>query len=198
MKDTKLRIDIFQGIIEIEGDSNLIREAYEDFKGKLLTQELLSLPDIEEKESDVNDRKTKKRSNLKQKVSSVTKNESISPSNPKIDGKIVIHDVELREFFDVYSPKNIPSKILVFISYLIEKIKIEKPNTDQIFTCFKILKEDLPKAFAQAFSDAGTAKGKKGYIEYSSSIDISITNIGYNHLNSMEEEVSKMKGNTVK
>jgi hypothetical protein len=51
---TKLHINIHQGVVDVEGDSDLVREVYSDFKGKLLSQ-VDSLPPPSNSDERAND-----------------------------------------------------------------------------------------------------------------------------------------------
>ncbi len=102
----------------------------------------------------------------------------MNPDSPKLDKNV--DTSQLRVFYDQFEPGNAPEKILIFLKYLVEKASIDKPNTDQVYTCFHALKEKTPSAYAQAFRDTAN---KRGFIEFNSAADIQITIMGENHFN---------------
>ncbi len=85
----------------------------------------------------------------------------------------------LSAFYGQFQAKNHPEKILIFLKFLEEESGIESPNTDQVYTCYEVSNERVPKAFAQAFHDAS---GRKfGFIDYTSPTELSVTVLGNNH-----------------
>ena len=180
----KLHINISQGIIDIEGEADLVREIYHDFKEQLLNgvnfapsaaplhsnaDELADEPVVKQK--------SKRRVTVKKKAAGEEGGISLSPNLPRLDKNL--DTSKLMIFYNQFEPKNNPEKILIFLKFLSEELKIEMPNTDQVYTCFEKANERVPKAFAQAFID--TAGRKFGYIDYNSPSNIKITTVGSNH-----------------
>ena len=181
---TKLHVNISQGIIEIEGDAALVREIYADFKDRLLDQ-LGKVPEApmqdSSSEKDAKSPPKKKRRPAAKKNAPADKDDSgVDPDHPKLDKDLDLS--KLRAFYDQYEPKNNAEKILIFATFLIEKIKIVKPNTDHIYSCFVELEETIPSAFSQAFRN--THGRIYGYINYKSATDITVPIKGTNYLNS--------------
>lgn len=185
---TKLRIDVSQGLIDIEGDPELVREIYADFKTHLLSGIKLAQPappgppgaaDADEKTSPVPKSRAKRRLAAKRKINGDESGSGVVADSPKLDKNLDTSGLE--NFYNKFSPNNNAEKILLFLKFIIENLQIEKPNTDQIYTCFKAAGERIPKAFAQAFYDASSKKF--GYINFNSSTDIEITIVGENYFN---------------
>jgi hypothetical protein len=182
---TKLHINLTQGIIDVEGDVELVRAVYEDFKDQL-SGRYLPVPQSANKitvpaASDVptTSAKLRRRPSSRKKANSTEGLDvGISADSPKLDK--TIDTSRLEEFYGQFVPSSIPEKILIFLKYLTDEVGISIPNTDQVYTCFKQVKEKVPKAFAQAFRDAAS---KRGFIDFNSATDIKITILGDNHFN---------------
>ena len=183
----KLHVNLSQGIIDVEGDPDLVRAIYYDFKDQLLdglkanggampaSQPAFAETPEQSSESVVKP-KTKRRSPTKKKASTEDSDNGISADHPKLDKNI--DTTALPAFYAEYAPKNHSDKILMFLKFLMDKLNIDAPNTDQVFTCYKAVNEKFPQAFKQAFHTANT---KYGYIDFKSATDIKIPIAGENH-----------------
>ncbi len=177
MGNAKIQIDLAQGKLEVEGDADLVREIYADFKDQISKQKLAREQEAPPQEASA--KAPKKRTAPKRKQRTSTDENGIDPDHPKLDKSLDLSG--LQDFYAQYVPKNNAEKVLLFAHFLIEEKGIETPNTDQFFTCYATLKERIPKAFSQTFRDAG---GKSyGYIDYKSASEITLTHLGMNHLN---------------
>jgi hypothetical protein len=192
MTTAKLHIDLSQGVIEIEGDAEFVREIYIDFKERLAGGAKLTSASTHRSNpihevggeaenagsSTTGKQKTKRRTPPKKKVANEDASNGVVADAPKLDKNL--DTSTLGEFYGQFAPKNNAEKILIFLKFITEKLMIENPNTDQVYTCFKITGEKIPKAFAQAFYDTSS---KHGFIDFRSSIDMPITIVGDNHFN---------------
>ncbi|MFT8716615.1 hypothetical protein [Gluconobacter potus] len=183
---TKLHINISQGVIDIEGEPDLVREIYSDFKDQLLNRRIardqphIELNEVEE--SDVSPKprvKTKRKTVTRNRSKGAEESSDVNADAPKLDRNL--DTSKLAAFYSQFKPRNHPEKILIFLYFLIDEVKIEHPNTDQVYTCYVKADQRIPKAFAQAFRD--TSGKKCGYIDYKSSTDMQITTAGRNHFN---------------
>ena len=66
--------------------------------------------------------------------------------------------------------------------FLTEQLGVEKPDTDQVYTCYKQVGEKFPQAFKQAFHTANT---NYGYIDFKSASEISIPIAGQNRFSDL-------------
>jgi len=186
---TKLHINISQGVIDVEGDPDLVREIYSDFKDQVLSGTRLAASPQEPAPDAASSRggggivdsaarpKAKKRSSSKSKTNGDDGGVgAVVADSPKLDKNL--NTAGLGPFYGQFSPKNNSEKILIFLKFLTDEVNVESPNTDQIYTCFKAAGEKVPKAFAQAFYDTSS---KLGYIDFRSSTDIPVTIAGDNH-----------------
>ncbi|MCX8996498.1 hypothetical protein NOF55_05200 [Rhizobiaceae bacterium BDR2-2] len=187
----KLHINISQGIIDVEGDPELVQAIYADFKEQLLesvkgvasapaasVQEPVSSENGDAASGAANKPKAKRRAAAKKKANGDEGGSGVVADSPKLDKNLDTSG--LGTFYGKYVPKNNAEKILIFLKFMTEDLKISNPNTDQVYTCFKATGEKIPKAFAQAFYDTSS---KLGYIDFRSSTDMPITIAGDNHFN---------------
>ncbi|GLQ39833.1 hypothetical protein GCM10007908_34530 [Rhizobium albus] len=180
----KLHINISQGIIDVEGDPELVRAIYDDFKEQLLAGGTMQPPPLDESEgagpAEDGGRpkaRSKRKPPAKKRLASDEGGPNVSADSPKLDKNLDTSG--LPAFYERYEAKNNPQKILVFLKFMNDELGIENPNTDQFYTCFEKVNARVPKAFAQAFRDAS---GRNfGYIDYNSATDIRITTVGSNH-----------------
>ena len=178
---SKLHIDLINGVVIVEGDTELVKLVYEDFKDQLVINTNHAKPTArhteQESTSESTSPKTKRRSPTRKKiVANDASVGNINPDHPKRDKDL--NTAKLMEFYQQFSPSNAPEKILIFLKFMNENLNIEHPNTDQFYTCLLEVKEKPPAAFAQAFRDTAA---KKGYINFTSAEDITITTKGNNH-----------------
>ncbi|RMA41577.1 hypothetical protein [Rhodophyticola porphyridii] len=177
----KLHINLTQGIVDVEGDIELVKSVYEDFKDRLSAEPAPAntRPPTPSKGNNEADKPAmqKRRSAPRKKAAASEGNEiSMNADAPTRDKSL--DTSKLQKFYDQYAPSSAPEKILIFLKFLIEEVGIESPNTDQVYTCFLDAKEKPPQAFAQAFRDTSS---KKGFIDFNSAEDIVITTKGNNH-----------------
>lgn len=180
----KLHINVSQGIIDIEGDPDFVREIYTDFRDNLLTANMIrgdsrsESDEGEESEEAPKPRgKTKRKALARKRPSGDEVGSGVNVDVPKLDRDL--DTSKLAAFYGQFNPRNHPEKILIFLSFLVEELDIESPNTDQVYTCYVKANERVPKAFAQAFRD--TSGKTFGYIEYKSGTEMRITTSGINH-----------------
>ncbi|KNX40600.1 hypothetical protein ROTO_28410 [Roseovarius tolerans] len=181
---TKLHINLTQGIIDVEGDVELVKAVYEDFKDRMVGHAAPPPPPAESPATPAADAGNgaapkSKRPARKRKKAKLNDNEEsiINPDAPKLDKSL--DTSKLGAYFGEYKVGNHPERVLIFLKFLIEELGIENPNTDQVYTCYQAVNERIPKVFSQAFRDAS---GRKfGYIDYNSPTDVPITTVGDNY-----------------
>ncbi|MHC8943061.1 hypothetical protein ACYX78_00185 [Advenella incenata] len=190
---TKLRIDTVQGIIDVEGDPQFVREIYADFKELMHSlpfskssansnsndnAESAVVNSSIEQPSEKAKPKGRRRTPVRRKSNGVseTGEPTINVAAPRIDKNL--DTVKLRDYYNKYAPRNAPEKILIFLKFITEELEIEAPNTDQVYTCFKAVDEKVPGAFGQAFINASS---RSGFIDYKSPTEITIPIKGDNH-----------------
>lgn len=187
----KLHINISQGLIEVEGDADLVREVYSDFRDHLLNGKTTPAQLGASEAASINQETTPSKSEeaSKQKPKSKRRSSAKKKSPVGDEGPIIIADQPrldknldtsaLPAYYGQFEPKNNPEKILIFLKFMKDELQIEAPNTDQFYTCFEKVNERVPKAFSQTFRDAS---GRRfGFIDYNSPLDIKLTTTGSNH-----------------
>lgn len=187
---SKLHINVAQGVIDVEGDEELIREIYSDFREQLLANFGDGSAQANAGEQDAKDAGSGGETSGGGK-STPTRRQRTRKRKDTGDGRPVASDYlptrlkdldvsGLKEFFEKYEPRNQPERILIFAKFLQDKGH-DPCNADQIFTCFMTLKERLPKVPLQALRDA---HGRNyGFIDYQSPAHVKVTLTGENHFN---------------
>lgn len=183
---SKLRIQFGDVSLDIEGETALVREVYQDFREHLRQQQLVrpvatpsqaAAPQEGTEDEDV-PKRTRRKSGGRRQARVVTspegKAEKYEPT--------VLKNLDtpgLQEYYAQWQAKSHPEKVLLFAMYLREQGH-DPCTADQIFTCYFKLKIPRPKVFVQALRDA---HGKKhSFIEYASPEEVKVTTIGEDHL----------------
>ena len=96
-------------------------------------------------------------------------------------------NIALKDFYSGFELNSFSEKILCVVYYLKEKLAIEEISPDHIFTGLKTLGQKIPTAFKQAINDT---KIKKGWIEYDTFDNITISIAGSNYI---EHDVKKIE-----
>ena len=182
MTITKLRIDLTQGIVEVEGDSSFVQAVYEDFRERLLseTAEAVKTPIRA---------KTKKKSPAepKDKKEAGTSTKKKKNSGGSASGSIV-KDLDLsggakgerlKDFYNSYKLASNMERNLVFVYYLQHTLAIENITLDHVFTCYRDVGVKVPAALQQSLWDT---TNRKGWLDTSSSENITVTVPGMNYL----------------
>lgn len=176
--NTKLHIDVLQGIVNVEGEEAFVEKVYNDFMkkidGKVLVPANEKIAPIDANYQHVAKLPVPKKAKKHNDAAGIKS----ADYSPQLDKNLDL--LKLDNFYSQYSPKNHPEKILVFLKFL-QTLGVDKFSADQVYTCYMRVKEKMPKAFIQAFRDA---HGKTfGYINYVSPQEITLTIAGENHFN---------------
>ncbi len=180
----KLKIEINGYLIEVEGDQKLVEKVYDDFKSGEFFSSVPVRNDAEQVSDEAKiDIKNSKRTRKRKVSVKSAKSEEGGASNagsysPKMDSSLDLSG--LKEFYELYVTKNNAEKLLVFATFLHQEKSWEVVTADQLFTCFKTLKERIPKVFRQAIIDT---KNKHAYLDYNSVDDIKVSTVGENYFN---------------
>ena len=177
--DAKLRIDLTQGILEVEGSEKFVSEIYQDFKENLsLKLQVKNLATPSHPLNSTHPEKTNvsiERSKKKRKVSSGVKTPSLAKDLDLL-GKD--KGVSLKAFIASYlTPKSAMEWNLLFVYYLQKILEIPAVGIDQIYTCYKHLSVKSPNNLYQSLLDTAH---RKGSINTDSVDSITITMVGEN------------------
>lgn len=188
--DTKLYININEGIVKVKGNEDFVREVYTDYRNEIFDNFEKDSPAQKDNKGDsgTKRKKIKKTESIKDK-----KTNNISFKTPKIDNNV--DATNLTEFYKGFNPADHSDKILIFLSFLKENLEIESPNSDQVYTCFLCIKQKIPKVMPKAYGQAFVeAKTVKKYIDYNSAEEITITPVGTNRFNELLEKKKMGEG----
>lgn len=182
--DAKLRIDLSQGILEVEGSEKFVDIIYQDFKQNLLSKTSLipsATPNMPSKFRATQKHKgsvehSKKKSAVTTKTPSLVKDLDLLGK-----GKAQ----SLKTFVGVYTPKSAMEWNLLFVYYLQKILEVDAIGVDHIYTCYKHVNIKSPTHLYQSL--VNTAH-KKGSINTTSVDAITVTIVGEN---SVEHEMPK-------
>lgn len=180
--NTKLTINLHDGVLDVEGSEDFVRSVYLDFKERVakaaaqtaipkqLEQALIPVnkPHVE----------TAKKTKPSNPEGKKTKSAEYKPTF-----NTNLNLASLNAFYSAIKPGGHSEKILCFAIFLRDHCNISPCTADDIYTCYFTLKSEtkIPEAFLQAFRDT---QSKKHYIKFESPQHIEITIAGENYFNS--------------
>lgn len=172
--ETKLNLNLAEGIIEVSGSEEFVKSIYEDIvEGKLLTIE-------------IKHKTPKKKVNNQVEIGSeatpkkTTKKSKISTNRPKLMHELNLYPndrEQFKDFFNKYDLKTFFEKNLVIVHYLQEILKLDEINADMIYTCYKDVGEKSPEQLKQSLTDTKT---QKGWLVHKNGNNIQLTPKGEN------------------
>lgn len=174
---TKLKIDLNNGLFEVEGEESFVKSIYQDYKDHILSNDFIppSAPPTPEPEKKTSGKKTSKgkstpsKSGNKRKESyQVVKDLDLSSKGGKQD---------LKSFYAAKKPGNGMEKNAVFVYYLQRIANVNGINADHVYSCYKNVGEKVPGALRQSLIDTSS---RKGTIDTKSMDNITITTQGEN------------------
>ena len=190
MSTAKLRIDISQGLLEVEGSDQLVRDIYADFKGQLVG----SRPPLTVRESTESKNPQPSKSDGDSTVQKLPGKKkatsgSVQPSMVKdldLSGKT--NNVErLKDFHASFTIGSNLERNLVFMYYLQHKIEISPITPDHVFTCYRDVGVKVPAALVQSLRDTAN---RRGWLDTANTNDLKVTTPGMNFL---EHDLPKAK-----
>jgi hypothetical protein len=180
----RLNINLQTGIIEVDGDDQLVREVYADYKAGLFAN------------SKVQPAAQKIDSKVSSKNPAETGNDRSQKKGPRrSSGFTLVNDLDLktlREFFQAKKPTNGFEKNVIFVYYLQQTLGMKNGITaDHVYTCYKSVGEKFPAALRQNLID--TAR-RKGWIDTRDTNNIRLSTIGENLVEHDLPRVAPEKG----
>jgi hypothetical protein len=192
--NTKLTINLKDGVLDVEGSEEFVRTIYSDFKDEVAKRQVGSgLPQqigatrlpVQEPIIVSQQPKAKKQPRAK-RVASGSDGQKVRSGKykPSFDPSLDLK--RLPEFYDGLAPANAAEKILIFMVFLKENLNIDHCTADHIYTCFFTVKDRtrIPEAFEQAFRDT---QSRTHFIQVSSLQDITLTIPGSNRFEEMKK-----------
>jgi len=182
MGNTKIKIDLSQGIIEAEGSEQFVMKIYSEFKERLASEKKHLKKPEKIKRADPAAKPEKQATKKKRKAALVAPTHQMLNDLDLSGGK---DNVSLRDFYDQYKAKSYLEKNLTFCYYLEHIINISPLTADHVFTCYRTLNIKAPKALHQSLKDTSRYKG---WLDTSSLEDIKTPIAGMNYI---EHDMSK-------
>ncbi len=181
MPTTKLKINLADFSLEVEGKDTFVQTIYQDYKAKIIPGNFEAIatkkPFQTESKGD-NARSVHRAKNSKRLKSSARKRKESYQIVKDLDlsakGKT---ENALKFFYENKSPSTGMARNAVFVYYLAKISKVNDISLDHIYTCYKDVNEKVPAALHQSLSDTSF---RKGWIETHSMEDITITVQGEN------------------
>lgn len=194
MQESKLKIDFNQGLLEVEGSEDLVREIYNDFKDSLKTRPQAKVEESInpiEKAAVTTSQPSSKRTASKPKSKAKAKKPSDSTGSFLKDLNLMGDDTtkSLRDFYGQYEIKTNLERTLAFVYYLQYEKELTGININHIFTCYRGIEGlKVPGNLKQNLLDTSF---KKGWLDTSDMEDIKVPVSGMNHI---EHDLSKNQG----
>jgi len=188
MHETKLKIDLNQGLLEIEGSEEFVRDLYDDFKDILKTRPQ-SASTISPTLGTVNATRseqpsTKAKPAPKPKSKAKAKSKSSTDTTGKFLKDLNLMGDEssqsLRDFYGVYDAKTNFERTLIFVYYLENIRGISSININHIYTCYRDIGGlKIPGHLKQNLLDTSF---KKGWLDTADMEDIKVPVMGVNYI----------------
>lgn len=185
---TKLKIDLRNGVLEVEGEETFVREVYQDYKEKIAQEnfEPVDEPVVQPEAVSVAPAHKPRRA----------KNGGGKVGNKRKESYQIVKDLDLsakgnkealKDFYSKKSPSTAMEKSAVFVYYLQKIAGTKGIGVNHIYTCYKNVNEKVPGALRQSLLDTSS---RKGWIDTKSMENITITTQGENLI---EYELSAVK-----
>jgi hypothetical protein len=174
---TKLKIDLRNGILEVEGEETFVREVYQDYKKEEITH--AGFKPIDELEPEREPMQTSPKQHH-------TRNRIAKTGNKRKESYQIVKDLilstkdgkqSLKDFYSTKSPSNAMERSTVFVYYLQKIADIKNIGVNHIYTCYKDVNEKVPGALRQSLLDTSS---RKGWIDTKSMENITISTHGEN------------------
>ena len=174
--NTKLKINLAEGLLEVEGNETFVKSIYEDFKDKL-TQNSTS-PVKQKKVASPEKPATSAPKKRNSSSSASKKRKSKSPNIVSSLDLMPSGQDSLDDFIRGLKVKSNLERNAAFLYYLIHEIKVSDVGLDHIYTCYRHLKTKVPAAFYQSIVDTGN----KGWIDTKNTDNLTLTGVGLNYV----------------
>jgi hypothetical protein len=189
MSTSKLRIDLSQGVVEVEGSDTFVLTVYADFKDRLSAAGQKQIPPPPPPAPAPTG--ASRSSKGKKPVTSAT---GTTKSRKKgRDSQVIVKDLDLskgkngrlKTFYEKYDLKTNYERNLVFVYYMQFELELDGITDNHVFTCYRDVGAKLPKALRQSLIDAAS---QKGWLDTSDMDNIRVVTPGVNFL---EHDLSK-------
>lgn len=175
----KLKIDLTQGILEVEGSEVFVREIYRDFK----VQFGGAAPEEEKKPTRRRSRRTKKSTKSAKSSKATETPEPVPQIKPSPYTYLTDLDLSgnakrpsLVEFMDTKLPLTNEERNLVFVYYLEYTLQAQTITLDHVYTCYREANIRTPYNMEQSLQQMTAAKDN--WIERADDGSYSVTPAG--------------------
>ncbi|MDH4656011.1 hypothetical protein [Pseudomonas sp. BN606] len=194
MTAAKLRIDLSQGLIEVEGTEDFILEIYGDFKERLgqvapstptpVSRTVEAPIPLQEPTPVVPSTASTSKATkpAAPRASNSSPSRKVKRNEPKFLSDLDLTKGKLgrlKDFHGTYAPKTNMEHNLIFTYFLKDGLDFEEINEDHLFTCYRATSIKIPKALRQSVLDTAQTKG---WVETDPTGVIRLTIAGRNHL----------------
>jgi len=175
MSNTRVRIDLSQGVVEAEGSEDFVRSIYDDFKDRIQSGKNSAFrkkaPSDQSPIPPADTKKKARKPKTGRAGPSIVKDLDLSPKG----------DTEsLRDFYAHYLPKTNFEKNLIFVYWLQQIAGMSGITEDHVFTCYRSIPGiKAPVALYQSLIDTSN---RRGWLNTTSTDDIKVTVPGMNYL----------------
>lgn len=179
---TKLRIDLFSGTLEVDGDEEFVRSVYGDFKDQLLAiQKRQGSTPVPPKAAGTPVTTTAAPAPAgKETRQPARRRARISLSLVKeLDLTDIANDFSLQDFYAAKGPQTAMESNVVFVYYLQQIAGVERIGVNHIYTCYKHMGIKYPNALKQSLADTSS---RKNWLNTSSFEDIRLDTAGENYV----------------
>lgn len=173
---TRVKINLNEGTLEVEGEEGFVQGVYNDFKEQLAkgSNRQSSTPSPEKQFTQTQhapqiDSSPKSTSTTKTKQSSAKSMPSIVKS---LDLSSRNGNKSLRDFHAEKSPGNAMENNALFVYHLKNNLELDQIGIDHIYTCYKEVSVRPPTALRQSLIDTAN---RKGWIDTSSLDNITLS-----------------------
>jgi hypothetical protein len=181
--NTRLKIDLNQGILEVEGTQDFVKMIYDEFKSQV---------PFEARRGGVFSGKKKRK-----QISGAGEGQEHHPRQKKKPASYsIVKDLDLsakknkqslRDIFKLKSPSSNMEKNIVFTYYLQKIASVEGITPGHIYSCYKDVNMKVPGALEQSLLDTSHLKG---WLDTSNLNDIKVATPGENFV---EHDLPKEK-----
>lgn len=180
---TRVKINLNEGTLEVEGEESFVQAVYNDFKEQLAkgSNRQSSTPSPEKHTTQAQhtpqiDSSPKSTSTTKAKQSSAKSMPSIVKS---LDLSSRNGNKSLRDFHAEKSPSNAMENNALFVYHLKNNLELDQIGIDHIYTCYKEVSVKPPTALRQSLIDTAN---RKGWVDTSSLDNITLSLRGENFI----------------
>jgi hypothetical protein len=191
MTNSKLRIDLPQGLIEVEGSEAFVLSVYSDFKDRLAAQSAnRTAPPLNPAtgSTGAGNESERRPTGRKSKARAASQTAGTPKSRKGVrDGQSIVKELDLtkgkhgrlKDFYAKYDLKTNMERNLVFVYYMQNELDLTGITDNHVFTCYRDVSAKLPGALRQSLADTAS---RNGWLDTSDMENIRLATQGINFL----------------